>query len=83
MPLGPCSTPGRPTAQQDLVDIVVQDEAEVIDVVSTKPDGDLLGYGVAESVRVAEPFAFHDLDRLRSGRLGSQRPNDQLHVSPE
>ncbi len=53
--------------EQRLVDVVMQDPAAMLEVEAREREGELLGQGVADRVRMAEPLALDDLDPTRVG----------------
>jgi len=51
----------RSSTQQDLVHIVVQDDAKGFKIRAAKSAGNLLGESIANTIRMTEPFPLHDL----------------------
>jgi hypothetical protein len=51
----------RTAAEQDLVQVVMQDEAEALAMQTAEGDAERLGQGIADTVRMAQPLALHDL----------------------
>jgi hypothetical protein len=69
---------GRTPAQQDLVDVVVEDEAESLEVVPAERQADVFRERVADRVRMAGAFAFDDLDRFETMKLRVGGANEQV-----
>jgi hypothetical protein len=53
-------------AEQHLVDVVVQDLAEPVEILSAEANTHLLGDAVADRVRMTHALALDDLDGLRT-----------------
>ena len=70
----------RTAAQQDLVDVVMEDGAEAFEVVPAELDADPLGDRIAERVGMPSALALDDLDLARVGL--ALRVDTELHHTP-
>jgi hypothetical protein len=52
----------RSTSKKDLIDVVMQDDAEAVQISATERSGNLLCECVANCVRMTESLSFYDFD---------------------
>jgi hypothetical protein len=72
----------RTATQKNLVDVVVQDDAELMQVVFTEGPTDLLRERVADRVGMAGAFALDDFDRLVGRRRRIAGTDQQFQDIP-